>query len=72
MSAGAREDGGGDPLPGVLEVPQAVPAGPHRPGRGDDEGDAVTVPPCSALPGWSLGLGPRPAGGAGRSPGREG
>ena len=75
MPAGAREDWRVDPaLCGVLEVAQTVPGGPGGdPGGGDDEGDAVTVPP-RLLPGRSLGLrlGPGPGGRPGRSPGETG
>ena len=75
MSARPREDGGVDPAVGrLLEVAQAVPGGPGRyPGGGDDEGDAVTVPP-RLLPGRGLRLrlGPRPGRGPGWSPGEAG
>ena len=75
MPARAREDWGVDPaVCRVLEVAHAVPGGPGgHPGGGDDEGDAVTVPP-RLLPGRSLGLGlgPGPGGRPGRSPGEAG
>ena len=77
MPARTREDWRVDPaLTGVLEVAQAVPGGPGgHPGGGDDEGDAVTVPP-RLLPGrglWlGLRLGPRPGWGAGWGPGEAG
>ena len=67
MSAGAREDRRGDPLAGVLQVPQAVPGRSGHPGRGDDEGDAVAVPAAS-LSGRGLRLASGPAGRTGRSP----
>ena len=51
-----------------------MPGGPGgHPGGGDDEGDAVAVPP-RLLPGrrLRLRLDPRPGGGPGRSPGEAG